>query len=91
MTQDPEVLADPALLSPISETFTFYQGRIAALLESARRDGQLVQTFSPTDVAATIVAIVQGAHVLARAEQSSDAFERVIQGGVQLLNSLRTR
>ena len=91
MTQDTEVLEDPALRNPIAETFTFYQGRIATLLEAARREGQLIPQFSPTDVAATIVAIVQGAHVLARAEQSQEAFERVIQGGMQLVDSLRVR
>lgn len=89
MTQDQEVLADDDLRSPISETLTFYQGRIAALLEEGRREGQLRQDFSPTDVAATVVAIVQGAHVLARADQSPETFTRVVAGAVQLLEALR--
>ena len=91
MTQDPEVLANDDLRSPIAETLGFYQGRIAALLEAARRDGELIQDFSPVDVAATVVAIVQGAHVIARAEQSPEAFERVIQGGVQMVTALRVK
>ena len=91
MTQDAEVLDDADLRSPIAETFAYYQGRIAALLEEGRRDGELTSDFSPTDVAATIVAIVQGAHVLARAEQSAEAFDRAIRGGMQLVDALRTR
>jgi TetR/AcrR family transcriptional regulator, transcriptional repressor for nem operon len=89
MTQEPEVLADDELRLPIAETFTFYQGRIAALLEAGRREGLLRPEFSPTDVAATLVAIIQGAHVVARAEQSADAFERVTAGGAQLVEALR--
>ncbi|MDQ0729194.1 TetR/AcrR family transcriptional regulator [Microbacterium sp. W4I20] len=89
MTQEPEVLANDEMRSPIAETFVFYQGRLAALLEAARRDGQLRAEFSPIDVAATLVAIVQGAHVLARSEQSADAFQRVVAGAVQLVHALR--
>lgn len=91
MTQDPEVVADGRLRGPIADTLVWYQGRIAALLEAARRDGQLAGDFSAIDVAATVVAIVQGAHVLARAEQSPETFDRVIAGAVQLVNSLRAR
>jgi AcrR family transcriptional regulator len=90
MTQEPDVLADDEMRSPIAETFVFYQGRLAALLEAARREGQLRSEFSSTDVAATLVAIVQGAHVLARAEQSPDAFQRVVAGAVQLVEALRS-
>ncbi len=89
MTGEPDVLADDDMRSPIAETLTFYQGRIAALLDTAQRDGRARQDFSPTEVAATVVAIVQGAHVIARAEQSGDAFGRVIAGAVRLVEGLR--
>ena len=91
MTQDVDVLADEDLRSPIAETLTYYQGLLAALLEEGQRVGQLRSDFSATSVAATLVAIIQGAHVLARAEQAPQAFERVVAGAVHLVEGLRTR
>jgi AcrR family transcriptional regulator len=40
MTYDPDVVADDEMRSPIAETFTFYQGRIAALLDEGQRSGR---------------------------------------------------
>lgn len=78
MTQDPDVVTDPELRRPLAETFDWLQDRLAEILaDEIPRDAK--------DVAATVVATLQGGYVLARAADDPAAFDRAISGVCTLL------
>jgi TetR/AcrR family transcriptional repressor of nem operon len=82
MTQDPDVIADPQLRAPLEETFGWLCGRIAVLLREAGHP-------AADDVAAALVAVVQGGYVLARAAGDVEPFERAVRGALRLLEAGR--
>jgi TetR/AcrR family transcriptional repressor of nem operon len=89
MTSDPDVLASEALLNPVRETLGWYQLRVAELLREGQQTGELVGTFSASAVAATVVATLQGAYVLAKAAGEVTPYEQAIEGVLQLLDTQR--
>jgi AcrR family transcriptional regulator len=80
LTQDPEVMADEALRAPVAETFAWLRTRVAELLTEAGQP-------NPTATAATVVAVVQGGYVLARAAGDTTPFSDAIEGLLTLLGS----
>ncbi|GAB7039001.1 MULTISPECIES: TetR/AcrR family transcriptional regulator [Catenuloplanes] len=90
MSEDPDVLADPRLRAPVEETLGWYRERVADLLAEGQASGELTTGFAPRQVAATVVAVVQGGYVLAKAAQSAEPFDDAIAGAVALLTALRT-
>ena len=91
MTFDNTVLENERLRAPVAGSLTWYRRRIERLLLDGQATGELRADFAPEAVAATIVAIVQGAHVLARADQSHASFDCVIEGGLALVAGLERR
>ncbi|MED7951966.1 TetR/AcrR family transcriptional regulator [Streptomyces sp. BE303] len=89
MAQDPEVVADPRLRSPVEETFTWLRGRIAEVVAEGQATGELRSAADPADLAAAVVAVVQGGYVLARAAESAEPFERAVRGVTALLAAHR--
>ncbi len=89
MTEDPDVIGDAVLRKPIEETLAWYERRIAELLAEGQESGELAAGFVPGQVAAAIVAVVQGGYVLAKAAQSVEPFDNAIEGAVTLLTGLR--
>ncbi|EFG64397.1 TetR/AcrR family transcriptional regulator [Streptomyces sp. SPB074] len=85
LTQDPEVMADPALRAPVGETLDWLRGRLAALLAEGRERGELAAALDPVTTAATIVATLQGGYVLARAAGSAAPFDQAVSGILGLL------
>ncbi|MER7703206.1 TetR/AcrR family transcriptional regulator [Kitasatospora sp. NPDC097605] len=90
MAQDPEVVADPRLRAPVEETFDWLRGRIAEVIAEGRAAGDLRPGAEPADLAAAVVAVVQGGYVLARAAGSAEPFERAVRGALALLAAHRT-
>ncbi|MEU2358879.1 TetR/AcrR family transcriptional regulator [Streptomyces misionensis] len=91
MTLDNAVLQNERLRGPVADSLTWYRWRIERLLLDGQAAGELRDDFSAEAVAATIIAIVQGAHILARADRSQASFDRVIAGGLTLLAGLERR
>ncbi|WP_405021353.1 TetR/AcrR family transcriptional regulator [Kitasatospora sp. NBC_00070] len=85
LTQDPDVVADPALRAPVAETFRHLRGRLAAVLTEGQALGELDPTLDVEDTAATVAAVIQGGYVLARAEGSVEPFHHAVEGVVALL------
>ena len=78
LTQDADVVADPALREPVEETFSWLRGRLSEVLsELPAVDGDAT--------AAAIIAVLQGGYVLARASDSTEPFERAIDGILALI------
>ncbi|WP_062982182.1 TetR/AcrR family transcriptional regulator [Nocardia anaemiae] len=85
LTQDPEVIADPALRAPVEETFTWLRARLAEVIQEGLDGGELAPSLDPTATACAIVATMQGGYVLARADGTSEAFDQAIAGILALL------
>jgi TetR/AcrR family transcriptional repressor of nem operon len=85
LTQDPDIVADPTLRAPVTAMFGWLQERIGGLLEEGRRSGELDPGLDPVTTAATVVAVLQGGYVLARAAGDPEPFDRAITGVLDLL------
>lgn len=84
LTQDPDVLADPTLHAPVTETFAWLCAALSSVLAA---DRDLPPDLDPDDTAATIVATLQGGYVLARAAGSREPFDRAVRGALGLLKA----
>ncbi|MFF5231632.1 TetR/AcrR family transcriptional regulator [Dactylosporangium sp. NPDC000521] len=87
LTQDPDVLTDPALHAPVAETFDWLCAELSAVLAEAITAGELSPALDPDDTAATIAATLQGGYVLARAAGSRAPFDRAVRGALSLLKA----
>ena len=85
LTQDPEVIADDELRRPVAETFDHLRGRLTEVLAEGQARGELQPGLNPGNTAATVVAVLQGGYVLARAAASADPFDQAIEGAIALL------
>ena len=89
MTQDPQVVADPVLLAPITRTFATMRGSWARVLAEAIEAGELRADLDPQRLACTLMATLQGGYVLAIAEQDPAPFEAACAGALDLLHASR--
>ncbi|MEU9099719.1 TetR/AcrR family transcriptional regulator [Streptomyces sp. NPDC048361] len=85
LTMDPEIIADAALRAPVDETLDWLRGRIAGIVQEGLDQGEFAAHVVPGEIAATVVATVQGGYVLARASGSPDAFDAGVRGLLSLL------
>lgn len=77
LTQDPEIVSSPRLRAPVDETFEWLRGRIADVLADGQASGELAPGLDTDDIAATVVAVLQGGYVLARAAGSAAPFDQI--------------
>ena len=85
LTQDPDVMADPTLRAPVEETLAWLRERLAEILTEASERSELDAALDPRAIAATVVAVLQGGYVLARAADSVAPFDQAISGVLGLL------
>ncbi|WP_326954198.1 TetR/AcrR family transcriptional regulator [Amycolatopsis sp. NBC_01286] len=85
LTQDPDIVADPQLRAPVDETLTLLQAKLAAVLDEGRAAKELPAALDTAALAATIVAVLQGGYVLARAAAAPEPFDRAVSGVLSLL------
>ncbi|MFJ5884271.1 TetR/AcrR family transcriptional regulator [Kitasatospora cineracea] len=86
LTQDPEVMADPVLRAPVEQTLGWLRSRLAEVLAEGRANGELPPSVDPTGTAATVVAVLQGGYVLARAAGDTAPFDQAVTGLITLLS-----
>ena len=85
LTQDPDVVADDRLRTPVEETLSWLAARLASVLAEGVERGE-VAGLDPVPTAAAIVATLQGGYVLARASASPEPFSRAVEGVLGLLS-----
>ena len=83
LTLDPDVMADETLRAPVTETFAWLRTRLTAVLT----EGDLPAHLDPARTAATVVAVLQGGYVLARAAGDPTPFTDAVDGVLALLGS----
>ncbi|MFI8764118.1 TetR/AcrR family transcriptional regulator [Streptomyces sp. R-07] len=85
LTMDPEVIADPELRAPVEEVLGRVRGRLAEVVQEGLDSGELSVALDPHEIAATVLATVQGGYVLARATGSRAPFDSAVRGLLALL------
>lgn len=91
LTMDPDVVADAELRAPVDETLDWLRGRLAGVVQEGLDSGELTGPLDPAELAATIVATVQGGYVLCRASGSPAAFDTAVRGLLALLSTVKSR
>ncbi|GGV72166.1 TetR/AcrR family transcriptional regulator [Streptomyces thermoviolaceus] len=82
---DPEIVADDELRAPVRETFAVLNRCLSEAVVEAQAAGELDARLRPEQTAAALAAVIQGGYALARAEQSTEPFDRAIHGALDLL------
>ncbi|GAA2303319.1 TetR/AcrR family transcriptional regulator [Streptomyces hawaiiensis] len=85
LTMDPDVIASTELRAPVDETLDWLRGRIAGIVEEGKAQGRFAPGLDAGEIAAAVVATVQGGYVLARASGSPAAFDAGVRGLLSLL------
>ncbi|MFF9202654.1 TetR/AcrR family transcriptional regulator [Streptomyces sp. NPDC014986] len=85
LTMDPEVVADESLRAPVDETVAWLRARLAEAVEEGKAQGGFAPGLDSDEIAAAVVATVQGGYVLARASGSPAAFDAAVRGLLALL------
>ncbi|MGW5036833.1 TetR/AcrR family transcriptional regulator [Streptomyces parvulus] len=85
LTMDPDVIADDALRAPVDETLDRLREHIAQIVEEGKEQGEFAPRLDGEEIAAAVVATVQGGYVLARAAGSPTAFDAAVRGLLALL------
>ncbi|MFJ3415138.1 TetR/AcrR family transcriptional regulator [Streptomyces sp. NPDC086082] len=86
LTMDPDVIASAELREPVDETLDAIRERLAGIVEEGKEHGQFGPELDGEEIAATILATVQGGYVLARASGSPAAFDTGVRGLLSLLS-----
>ncbi|WP_307848568.1 TetR/AcrR family transcriptional regulator [Microbispora oryzae] len=90
LTQDPDVVTNPDLRRPVDETFAWLKALLTAVLTDGQNNGELDASLDPAATASTIIAVMQGGYVLARAGNDPAYFDQAMVGVVALLDRART-
>ena len=88
LTQDPEVVVTEALRAPVAEALRWVRGALAEAVRDGQARGELDPDVAADDVAATVLATLQGGYVLARAEGDPERFRSAVRGTLVLLRGL---
>lgn len=91
LTQDPDVMADPMLRAPVRDTFGWLRTRLTSVLTEGVQRGELDASLDPAATASTLVAVLQGGYVLARAADDPAPFAEAIDGALALLAAQKIR
>ncbi|MGI8646805.1 MAG: TetR/AcrR family transcriptional regulator [Mycobacteriales bacterium] len=85
MTGDADVLDSEVLHGIVAGTFDRLRALALRVVEQGVADGEFGTTVVPADVADTVLAVVQGGYVLARAAGDPAPFDHAVRGAVILL------
>lgn len=88
LVQEYDVVSDDRLRAPAMEYFTWLRQRLEEVLSEGVSTGELRPDTDAGTTASMCVAAVQGAYVLARAQQDTAIFRRVVDGVKQSLANL---
>ncbi len=86
LTQDPQVVEDPELLAPVARAFDTITERWTAVLQEAVDASELPASLNAAVLARTMVAVIQGGYVLARASGDQQPMDDAIEGALALLH-----
>jgi AcrR family transcriptional regulator len=85
LTMDPDIVASEELRAPVDATLARIRQRLAEIVDEGKRQGQFAAELDGEEIAAAVLATVQGGYVLARASGSPAAFDAGVRGLLALL------
>lgn len=89
MAGDPDVLESPALHAIVRDTFDQVRSMMTDVIAAGVDGGELDPATEPPALADTVLAVVQGGYVLARAAGDTAPFDRAVEGAAALLLAAR--
>jgi AcrR family transcriptional regulator len=84
LAADPDIVDSAVLRQPLADTFSSLRGELADVVRAGQAAGEFA-TLDPVATAATVLAVLQGGYVLARAAGSVEPFDLAITGILDLL------
>ncbi|MER5896377.1 TetR/AcrR family transcriptional regulator [Streptomyces sp. NPDC001876] len=87
LTMDPDVMASDELRAPVDETLAWLRDRLTEIVQEGLDKGEFTPGLVAGEIAAAVVATVQGGYVLARASGSTAAFDSAVTGLLSLLTA----
>ncbi|MFG2043742.1 TetR/AcrR family transcriptional regulator [Dactylosporangium sp. NPDC048998] len=91
MTGDAEVLGSAVLQHVVATTFDQLRGHIVAVIRDGVNNDEFDGSVQPAELADTVLAVVQGGYVLARAAGDPAPFDRAVRGAVAMLEHIRRK
>ncbi|WBB69543.1 TetR/AcrR family transcriptional regulator [Micromonospora sp. WMMD812] len=91
MTGDAEVLESAVLQDVVATTFDQLRAHIVAVIRDGVNNDEFSRGVQPADLADTVLAVVQGGYVLARAAGDPAPFDRAVRGALAMLEHLRRK
>jgi AcrR family transcriptional regulator len=85
MAEEADVLASEQLNAVLHNTFQRLRDQVRGVLLEGRSAGELPATLDADDVADTVLAVVQGGYVLARADGTPLPFHRAVNGAAAMI------
>ncbi len=87
LAYDAEVISSPKLREPLATTFTHIGGLLEAALREAQAHGELRAEYDCRQLALTIIATLQGAYILARAQRDAGVMSSALDGLAAMLTA----
>lgn len=87
LVQDKEVVDDLELRGPIDDVFSGAIERLAAVVREAQDAGEVRADVDPEQVAVTLLAVIQGGYVVARAHHDEARFTAAVEGVISLVGA----
>jgi AcrR family transcriptional regulator len=88
LTQDPEVYGVDELRRPVQDALGWLLDALADVVRDGQSAGELDDSVGAADIAATVLATLQGGYVLARAGHDPERFAAAVWGVLVLLRGL---
>ena len=89
LSMEKSVIDDDDLRTPLLRYFKAAERALVKALEDAETAGELAVGVDPGELAVTLLAIVQGGYVVARAHRDADKLREAIRGAKALLAASR--
>jgi len=78
-------IEDDAIRTPVTAWFEYAEAKLAEALVEAQGAGQLRKDLDAADLALSLIAMLQGGYLLARAHRDPALMHRALAGGLALL------
>jgi len=89
MAQDADVIAIDPLHELLRDVFTRMRAVVRKAIDEGMEAGEIPSTLDAAELADTVLAVVQGGYVLARAQGQPAPFNRAVRGAAALIDLAR--
>jgi AcrR family transcriptional regulator len=91
LAYDPQIVQLDPLRAPVASYFASVERMLTTVLLEAQQEGSIEPDLHAADLATSLVAVVQGGYVLARANQDPARLDRATRGALSLLDGVSRR